>query len=171
MCITHKVEHNYILPSSTVGIQLHVSALHVGHLQVEIQLTVQLYKMCGAFCLGIGWGERDLVSTEGTMTPGCYRWIFSSRLCTHVKWVTVLMSRVCYNWYHSKIYCKILKRSNDQKICFGPFRQSPIYLNTKRYEAQQQFFLSDVWLTLNSFFLILTSVYVPIVTVEGHCCT
>ena len=26
MCITHTVEHNYILPSSTVKIQLHVSA-------------------------------------------------------------------------------------------------------------------------------------------------
>jgi len=35
LCITHTVEHNYsyISPSSTVGIQLHVSALHVGHLQ------------------------------------------------------------------------------------------------------------------------------------------
>jgi len=28
--------HNYISPSSTVGIQLHVSALYVGHLQVVI---------------------------------------------------------------------------------------------------------------------------------------
>jgi hypothetical protein len=43
------VEHNYISPSSTVGIQLHVSALYVGHLQVVIQLTEQLYKMCGVF--------------------------------------------------------------------------------------------------------------------------
>ena len=34
LCITHTVEHNYISPSNTVGIQLHVSALHVGHLQV-----------------------------------------------------------------------------------------------------------------------------------------
>ena len=33
---THTVEHNYISPSSTVGIQLHVSALYVGHLQVAI---------------------------------------------------------------------------------------------------------------------------------------
>ena len=32
-CITLTVEHNYISPSSTVGIQLHVSALYVGHLQ------------------------------------------------------------------------------------------------------------------------------------------
>jgi len=34
--ITHTVEHNYISPSSTVSIQLHVSALYVGHLQVVI---------------------------------------------------------------------------------------------------------------------------------------
>ena len=36
LCITHTVEHNYISPSSTVGIQLHVSALYVVHLQVVI---------------------------------------------------------------------------------------------------------------------------------------
>jgi hypothetical protein len=36
LCITRTVEHNYISPSSTVCIQLHVSALYVGHLQVEI---------------------------------------------------------------------------------------------------------------------------------------
>jgi len=36
LCIIHAVEHNYISPSSTVGIQLHVSALYVGHLQVVI---------------------------------------------------------------------------------------------------------------------------------------
>jgi len=29
LCITHTVEHNYISPSSTVGIQLHVWALYV----------------------------------------------------------------------------------------------------------------------------------------------
>ena len=34
LCITHTVEHNYISPSSRVGIQLHVSVLYVGHLQV-----------------------------------------------------------------------------------------------------------------------------------------
>jgi len=49
LCITHTVEHNYISSSSTVGIQLHVSALYVGHLQVAIDLTDQLYKMCGVF--------------------------------------------------------------------------------------------------------------------------
>jgi len=36
LCITHTVEHNYISPSSPVGIQLHVLALCVGHLQVVI---------------------------------------------------------------------------------------------------------------------------------------
>ena len=36
LCVTHTVEHNYISLSSIVGIQLHVSALYVGHLQVVI---------------------------------------------------------------------------------------------------------------------------------------
>jgi len=36
LCITHTVEQNYISPSSTVRIQLHVLALYVGHLQVVI---------------------------------------------------------------------------------------------------------------------------------------
>ena len=36
LCITHTVEHNYISPISTVGIQLHVSALYVVHRQVVI---------------------------------------------------------------------------------------------------------------------------------------
>jgi len=36
LCITHTVEHNYVSPSSSVGIQLYVSVLYVGHLQVVI---------------------------------------------------------------------------------------------------------------------------------------
>ena len=36
LCIIHTVENKHISPSSTVGIQLHVSALYVGHLQVVI---------------------------------------------------------------------------------------------------------------------------------------
>jgi len=36
VCITHTIEHNYISPSNAVGIQLHVSALYVDHLQVVI---------------------------------------------------------------------------------------------------------------------------------------
>ena len=34
--IIHTVEHNYISPSSTVGIQLHVWALYVGHYQMLV---------------------------------------------------------------------------------------------------------------------------------------
>ena len=56
LCIARTVEHNYILPSSIVGIQLHVSALYVDHLQVEIQLADQLYKMCGVFSGVLGGG-------------------------------------------------------------------------------------------------------------------
>jgi len=51
--------------------QLHVSALYVGHLQVEIQLTEQLYKMCGVFIgdwVGGGGGRDLVVSIVGTMT-------------------------------------------------------------------------------------------------------
>jgi hypothetical protein len=50
---TRTVENKFISPSSTVGIQPHVSSLYVGHLQVVIQLTEQLYKMCGALALRI----------------------------------------------------------------------------------------------------------------------
>ena len=66
-CIISSGEHNYISRSSTVGIQLHVSALYVGQWP--------LYKNVGCF-LGIGvWavgrGERDLVDPiVGTMTWG-----------------------------------------------------------------------------------------------------
>ena len=49
LCITRTVEHNHILPSSTIRIQLHISTLYLGRRQVEIQLTDQLYKMCGVF--------------------------------------------------------------------------------------------------------------------------
>ena len=36
-CVLHNtVEHNYVSSSSIVGIQLHVSAVYVGHLQVVI---------------------------------------------------------------------------------------------------------------------------------------
>jgi hypothetical protein len=41
------VEHNYISSGSTLGLQLRVSALYVGHLQVVTSLSEQLYKMCG----------------------------------------------------------------------------------------------------------------------------
>ena len=36
-CVLHnEVEHNYISSSITIGLQLHVSALYVGHLQVDL---------------------------------------------------------------------------------------------------------------------------------------
>ena len=49
LCITHTVEHNYIYSSITLGLQLNVSALYVGHLQVVAWLSEQLYKMYGVF--------------------------------------------------------------------------------------------------------------------------
>ena len=36
LSITHTDEHNYISPTNTVEIQLHISAVYVGHLQVVI---------------------------------------------------------------------------------------------------------------------------------------
>ena len=36
LCITRTVKHNYNSPISTVRIQLHVLAIYVGHIQVEI---------------------------------------------------------------------------------------------------------------------------------------
>jgi len=49
-CVLHNtVEHNCISSSSTLGLQLHVSVLYVGHLQVVTWLSEQLYKMCGVF--------------------------------------------------------------------------------------------------------------------------
>ena len=54
-----------------MGIQLHVSALYVGHFQVVINLQSSYTKCvgCGFRVLGVGWGERDLVvSIVGTMT-------------------------------------------------------------------------------------------------------
>ena len=81
-----------------------------GHLQVEIKLTDQLYKMCGAFCLGIGWGGTRSRFNSGYHDLGLSQVdFFFSCLCTHVKWVTVLMLRVCYNCTISKIYFEILK--------------------------------------------------------------
>ena len=40
-CVLHVQSNNYILPISTVRIQLHVSVLYVDHLQVQI-LTYRL---------------------------------------------------------------------------------------------------------------------------------
>ena len=92
LCIILSVEHNYILPSSTVGIQLHVSALCVWaifRLRFNLQGCYTRFVGCfwGYWGLGGGGeGERDLVvSIVRTMTWGCYKWIIISCLCTHVK--------------------------------------------------------------------------------------
>ena len=72
LCNTRTVKHNYILPISTVRIQLHVSVLHVDHLQVEIfNLQISYTRSDGYFGLA-GGGRGDLVvSIVGTMTPSC----------------------------------------------------------------------------------------------------
>ena len=59
------------------------SILYVGHLQVEIFNLQISYRRCVGRLCGRGRG-RDLVSTVGTVTPSCQKWIFSSFcLCTH----------------------------------------------------------------------------------------
>ena len=60
-CVTRTVEHNYILPISTVRIQLHVSVLYVDHLQVEIFNLQISYTRCGGHLGGPG-GERGKIS-------------------------------------------------------------------------------------------------------------
>ena len=72
LCITRTVKHNYILPISTVRVQLYVSVLYVDHLQVEIFKLQISYTRCVGH-LGVrGVGELDLVvSTVGTMTTSC----------------------------------------------------------------------------------------------------
>ena len=59
LCITRTVKHNYNSSISTVRIQLHVSALYVGHLQFEIfNLQISYTRCVGRF----GWvGGKDLV--------------------------------------------------------------------------------------------------------------
>ena len=47
--LNNEVEHNYIFSSITLGLQLHVSALYVGHIQVVTWLSEQLYKVYGVF--------------------------------------------------------------------------------------------------------------------------
>jgi len=47
MCITHTVENNYISPSSTVGMQLHVSALYVSHFQVDLTYRAAVQNVWG----------------------------------------------------------------------------------------------------------------------------
>jgi len=60
LCITRRVEHNYISPSRTVGMQLHVSALYVGHLQVDLTYRAAIQDVWGVFwgCWGLGGGRK-----------------------------------------------------------------------------------------------------------------
>jgi len=51
--------------------------LYVGHLQIEIQLTNQLYKICGHLSVDwVGGVARSRFSIMVTMTQSCYEWIF-----------------------------------------------------------------------------------------------
>ena len=69
LCITRTVKNNYILPISTVRIQLHVLVLYVDHLQVEIfNLQISYARCVGHMC---GGGRDLVVSTVGTVTPSC----------------------------------------------------------------------------------------------------
>ena len=54
MCITRTVKHNYILLSSTVRIQLHISVLYVDHLQVEILTYRLVIQDVWGICVGGG---------------------------------------------------------------------------------------------------------------------
>jgi len=48
--------------------------VYVGHLQFEIQLKDELYKMCGRLSGDWVWGERHpVVSIVGTMTQGFHK--------------------------------------------------------------------------------------------------
>ena len=64
------VKHNYILPISTVRIQIRVSVLYVDHLQVDI-LTYRLVIQDAGGRLGGRWGPDLVISIGGTMTPSC----------------------------------------------------------------------------------------------------
>ena len=87
LCITHAVKHNYISPSSTVGIQLMFQPYMwaIFRLWFNLQSSYTRCVGCSFRVLGVGWGEWDLVSIVGAMTLGCYKWINMSCLCTYVK--------------------------------------------------------------------------------------
>ena len=61
--------------------------LYVGHLQVEIQLIDQLYKMCGRLSgdwVGGRGGTQSHCFNNGYHDPGCYKWIFSLVVYVHM---------------------------------------------------------------------------------------
>ena len=59
LCITRTVKNNYILPISTVRIQLHVLVLYVDHLQVEIFNLQISYRRCVG--RSGGWGGDEIL--------------------------------------------------------------------------------------------------------------
>jgi len=63
LCITHSVEHNYISPNSTVGIQILVSALYVGFFRLWFNLESNYTRSveCSFRVLGVGWGKEILL--------------------------------------------------------------------------------------------------------------
>ena len=84
--VTRTVKHNYILPISTVRIQLHVSVLYVDHLQVEIFNLQISYTGCVGYLGCFNSGYHDLELLEVTLT--WLRWLpvyflinFRFRLC------------------------------------------------------------------------------------------
>ena len=69
--VYYTYKHNYVLPISTVRIQLHVSVLHVDHLQVEVFNLQISYKNVWGIWVGGGRGRDYVVSIVGTVTPSC----------------------------------------------------------------------------------------------------
>ena len=57
LCITRTVKHNYILPISTVRIELHVSVLYVDHFQVGILAYRLVIKDVWGICVGGRGGD------------------------------------------------------------------------------------------------------------------
>jgi len=58
----------------------------------------------GCWGLGGGGGEGDIfLSTVGTVTQGCYKWIIISCLCTHVKLVTILKANAPHILYSCSV--------------------------------------------------------------------
>jgi hypothetical protein len=67
------IQHNYIYVLAHKEIQLHVSVLHVDHLQVELLTYRLVIPMCGAFGWPGGGGGNDIsfFSIVGIMTTSC----------------------------------------------------------------------------------------------------
>jgi len=81
ICIKHVGRTQlYFTMSSTLGIQLHVSALYIGHRQVVLKLIKELYKMC------VGCPGRNEISSYSSGWHGLgpmerYHYKYSFPLC------------------------------------------------------------------------------------------